>query len=84
MRSEFKTHKLNALGISRSLDVRLQLSAMLSHIEAYCSNCAELTIATRKLEEAGFYFQKAVAKDTENQDFDVDSSDGHTVPPTGC
>jgi len=67
IRREFLHTTLNDLGKSRSVELRQIFSDCLDQIERIVPTCRELAIVRTKLEEAGFFAQKGMAGDPENQ-----------------
>lgn len=67
MRKEFQVHILNAQGLELAAQMSERFSDLLDWLYGVCESSPELTIASRKLEEASFYAKKAMAQQRENK-----------------
>jgi hypothetical protein len=68
VRGEFTVHMLNDAGKVKATNIAATLSACLDMLEAECgTDGREMSIVRTKLEEAGFFAKKAMAKRPENQ-----------------
>lgn len=63
----FEVHKLNDVGIAKANGIATFFDALLMCMRENCPSSREFTIGSEKLEEACFYFKKALARDPQNQ-----------------
>jgi hypothetical protein len=64
----FSSNKLNAQGVERSQKIREAFTRLYDELQLLCPVSRELSLVSTKLEEAGFFAQKAMSKSLENRE----------------
>jgi hypothetical protein len=65
--AEFKTHRLNEMGMDKAQEISEQFDNLLFNLENICPPGREFSLVRTKLEEASFYAKKSMAMLPVNQ-----------------